>query len=153
MFKFTIRELLLLTVIVAMGVGWWIDRSRKPEVYYVHLFATHYHVDMTKRDPMHPEYGVPVPLMTVSIQSAAPFHVAIPHNYLPTIEMGGVLSMSGKRCVGELEVFLTAPDLAMLDESITPLTIDKAHALQDPRFHLVISRSANPNDCDVPRGR
>ena len=28
MFKFTIRELLLLTVIVAMGVGWWIDRSQ-----------------------------------------------------------------------------------------------------------------------------
>ncbi|HZL90441.1 MAG TPA: hypothetical protein VFB96_18895 [Pirellulaceae bacterium] len=28
MFKFTIRELLLLTVIVAMGVAWWVDRSR-----------------------------------------------------------------------------------------------------------------------------
>ena len=28
MFKFSIRELLLLTVIVALGVAWWIDRSR-----------------------------------------------------------------------------------------------------------------------------
>jgi hypothetical protein len=28
MFRFIIRELLLLTVIVAMGVAWWIDRSR-----------------------------------------------------------------------------------------------------------------------------
>lgn len=28
MFKFTIRELLLLTVIVAMGVAWWVDRSQ-----------------------------------------------------------------------------------------------------------------------------
>jgi len=27
MFKFTIRELLLLTVIVGLGVTWWIDRS------------------------------------------------------------------------------------------------------------------------------
>ena len=27
MFKFTIRELLLLTVIVGLGFGWWIDRS------------------------------------------------------------------------------------------------------------------------------
>jgi hypothetical protein len=27
MFRFTIRELVLLTVIVAMGVGWWVDRS------------------------------------------------------------------------------------------------------------------------------
>ena len=28
MFRFTIRELLLLTVIAAVGVAWWIDRSR-----------------------------------------------------------------------------------------------------------------------------
>jgi len=26
--KFTIRELLLVTVIVAMGTGWWVDRTR-----------------------------------------------------------------------------------------------------------------------------
>jgi hypothetical protein len=28
MFRFTIRELVLLTLIVAMGVGWWMDRGR-----------------------------------------------------------------------------------------------------------------------------
>jgi len=28
MFRFTIRELVLLTLVVAMGVGWWIDRRR-----------------------------------------------------------------------------------------------------------------------------
>jgi hypothetical protein len=28
MFKFSIRDLLLLTVITALAVGWWIDRSR-----------------------------------------------------------------------------------------------------------------------------
>jgi hypothetical protein len=28
MLHFTIRELALLTVVVAMGVAWWIDRSR-----------------------------------------------------------------------------------------------------------------------------
>jgi len=27
MFQFTIRELVLLTLVVAMGVGWWLDRS------------------------------------------------------------------------------------------------------------------------------
>jgi len=26
MFRFTIRELVLLTLVVAMGVGWWVDR-------------------------------------------------------------------------------------------------------------------------------
>ena len=27
MFQFTIRELVLVTVIVAMGLGWWLDRT------------------------------------------------------------------------------------------------------------------------------
>ena len=28
MFRFTIRELVLLTLVVAMGVAWWVDRTR-----------------------------------------------------------------------------------------------------------------------------
>jgi hypothetical protein len=28
MFRFSIRELMLVTLVVAMGAGWWIDRSR-----------------------------------------------------------------------------------------------------------------------------
>jgi len=28
MFRFTIRDVLWLTVVVALGVGWWLDRSR-----------------------------------------------------------------------------------------------------------------------------
>jgi hypothetical protein len=28
MFRFTIRELVLLTLVVAMGVEWWVDRNR-----------------------------------------------------------------------------------------------------------------------------
>jgi hypothetical protein len=28
MFRFTIRELVLLTLVVAMGIGWWLERQR-----------------------------------------------------------------------------------------------------------------------------
>jgi hypothetical protein len=31
MFRFTIRELVLLTAVVAMGVGWWLDRRALTE--------------------------------------------------------------------------------------------------------------------------
>jgi hypothetical protein len=140
---FSIRDLLWLLVVVALALGWWIDRSRKPETYYVHLFATHFSLDLEKRDPMHPEYGAPVHLTTISIQSGTPFHIAIPHEYNPSIEMEGVLTVSDELCVGKMMVMLTAPDLAMVDESITPLTVDKVHALQDPRFSLVVSRLPN----------
>ena len=30
--KFSIRDLLWLTVVVAMAVGWWLDRQPKPDV-------------------------------------------------------------------------------------------------------------------------
>ena len=33
MFRFTIRELVLLTLVVAMGVGWWVDRARRRGAY------------------------------------------------------------------------------------------------------------------------
>jgi hypothetical protein len=29
MFRFTIRELVMLTIIAAMGAGWWIDHAQK----------------------------------------------------------------------------------------------------------------------------
>jgi hypothetical protein len=29
MFRFTIRELVLLTLVVAIGVAWWLDRARR----------------------------------------------------------------------------------------------------------------------------
>ena len=33
MFGFTIRELVLLTLVVAMGVGWWLDRQAIAKCY------------------------------------------------------------------------------------------------------------------------
>jgi hypothetical protein len=34
MFRFTIRELVLLTLVVGMGVGWWIDSNTKAADMY-----------------------------------------------------------------------------------------------------------------------
>jgi hypothetical protein len=31
--KFTIRDLFLVTLIVALAVGWWVDRSRLARLY------------------------------------------------------------------------------------------------------------------------
>ena len=33
MFRFTIRDVLWLTVVVAMGVGWWVERARNEQAY------------------------------------------------------------------------------------------------------------------------
>ena len=41
MFKFTIRELLLLTMVVGLAVGWWVDRNRLVESnrFYFNAFS------------------------------------------------------------------------------------------------------------------
>lgn len=36
MFRFTIRELVLLTLVVAMGVAWWLDQTRLQAVVKEH---------------------------------------------------------------------------------------------------------------------
>ena len=43
--KFTIRDLLLLTVIVALAVGWWLDR-RTADLHYAE-FQESFHKEMS----------------------------------------------------------------------------------------------------------
>ena len=33
MFRFSIRELMLVTLVAAMGIGWWIDRKQRNITY------------------------------------------------------------------------------------------------------------------------
>ena len=41
MFRFSIRELLLLTLVVGLGFGWWIDRSqRRTELHQAQAWRT-----------------------------------------------------------------------------------------------------------------
>jgi len=41
MFKFTIREIVMLTVIVALGLAWWLDHSRQAKQNESLLRSTH----------------------------------------------------------------------------------------------------------------
>jgi hypothetical protein len=46
MFRFTIRELALLTVIVGLAAGWWIDRSRQVARYDRLKFAVEHYAEI-----------------------------------------------------------------------------------------------------------
>lgn len=41
MFRFTIRDVLWLTVVVAFGLGWWLDRSHLARRLEVSEFLNH----------------------------------------------------------------------------------------------------------------
>jgi hypothetical protein len=52
MFRFTIRDVLWLTVVVALGIGWWIDHRRMAAVIDFQDFAirTQSELDEIARD-------------------------------------------------------------------------------------------------------
>jgi hypothetical protein len=61
MFKFTIRELLLLTLVVAMGVGWWLDHrflseeAQSQKQLRSQFFALYVDLKMRTEDPSSPQ--------------------------------------------------------------------------------------------------
>jgi hypothetical protein len=53
MFRFSIRDVLWLTVVVALGVGWWIDHSRTAKIHTLTLrLLAEYRVTVDVRDGM-----------------------------------------------------------------------------------------------------
>ena len=50
MFKFTIRELLLLTVIATLALGWWMDHRRLKRLGYIHESHGRYFRELLERD-------------------------------------------------------------------------------------------------------
>ena len=46
MFRFTIRDLLWLTVVVAMGLGWWFDR----EMLWLRAYGLSLELEVAQRD-------------------------------------------------------------------------------------------------------
>jgi hypothetical protein len=50
MFHFTIRDALWLTALVAVGLGWWIDRSRRAETTRPVASSVKYDLIVTGKD-------------------------------------------------------------------------------------------------------
>ena len=50
MFRFTIRELLLLTLIAALALGWWMDHRRMKRQGYIHRSHAAYFRELLERD-------------------------------------------------------------------------------------------------------
>ena len=50
MFRFTIRELVLLTLVVAVALGWWMHYRRMKRQSYIHESQATYFRDQLERD-------------------------------------------------------------------------------------------------------
>lgn len=147
MTRFSLLSLLLAISLVGVCLGWWVEHTRKPDVYYLHFYARHW----AKRsfDPEHPHSRretasneEPVRLVTIAITPNRPIWVHLPNNYDPTIQVVGELRGQHNVLYGQLTFDVHAPDAACRSEHRGALDLEKQYALEDDHFYFVISRSS-----------
>lgn len=146
--RFSLLSLLLAISLVGVCLGWWVEHTRKPEVYYLHFYAKHW----AKRsyDPFHPDTrskdesnDEPVRLTTIAVTPNRPIWVLVPNNYDPTIEMVGELRGQQGALQIQLRIDIGAPDAASRSDHRGPVALETPHAMEDDRFYFVISRSSD----------
>ena len=146
--RFSLLSLLLAISLVGVCLGWWVEHTRKPEVFYLHFYAKQW----TKRshDPYHPDSrsrdstnDAPVRLATIAISPNRPIWACLPNNYDPTIEIVGELRGQQGALHGQLQIDIGAPDAASGSEHRGTIELEKPYAMEhDDRFYFVISRSS-----------
>lgn len=162
--------MLLLIAFAGASLAWWRERTRQPEVYYLHIFSWHFRVSY---DPSHPNPSrkwpednapppevrvgpdlnpIPVCLATISFNPEIPLHIVLPNQYDPTIYIDGRLTPRGaNRFSGNLAVQLHGPDIATEVRNTTSITLDElVHDPLDENFY-VVSRSPDPYDLAIMR--
>lgn len=161
--QFSLLSLLLLTAFVGASLAWWLERTKQPEVFYLHVFSWHFR---PSHDPEHPnqvKYGqeppqpppgvrtgpslnpIPVCLATVAFSPEVPQWVSVSGNYDPMIIVQGNLSMrDSTHFKGKLEVELHGPDIATAISNRSTIKLDEL--VDDPldENFYVISRSSDP---------
>jgi hypothetical protein len=166
--RFSLLSLLLLTAFIGALLAWWLERTKQPEVFYLHVFSWHYRIS---HDPMYPirlKYGeelpeppagvragpsqnpIPVCLATIAFSPEVPQRVYVAGNYDPTITVEGNLSLRDARHFnGKLEVMLEGPDIATVISNRSPIQLNElVDDPSDDNFY-VISRSPEAYELQV----
>jgi hypothetical protein len=153
--KFSLQSLLLLVTLVAVCVGWYVERSRRPELIYMHIYSTHYANNYVPYDPgwdrKKPGYKHNARIATVAIHSGTNFEFHLGDHYDPEIDIEGCITQRGKECVGRFTLFFGAPDLANSHEQSAAATIDRLYPIfvfDDYSFHFALSNSPDPYSLD-----
>ena len=100
---FSIRDLLWMIAVIGLVIAIWIDRTRSPEVYYLHVYSTRVSQGF---DVYHPDHdpakkGKPVRIASISVTPGVPFSAEMPNNYYPTLHLKGKLLRRGDTFRGD----------------------------------------------------
>ena len=137
----------MVTATLAIGVAWIVERTRKPEILYLHVYNSTYppEYDAISAPPALFDSKLPrnTRIATIAISPDIPFHAAIPNNYLPAMQIEGELSLTASAVSGSLRIDVEAPDAAFDFDYTTPIVLETVVPFWEP-FNIVISRSSDP---------
>ncbi|WP_144056722.1 hypothetical protein [Rhodopirellula europaea] len=145
--RFSLQTLALIVALVAVAIGWWVDSSREPQIYYLHYYSNRYR---PSHDLYHPDYDAPLPnsintrLATIAISPNIPFRAEFPNGYDPTITISGTLTRSGQLFSGTVLIDVQDPGAAIEFDHATPIPIDTLVPFFDSSHHLAVSRNPDP---------
>jgi hypothetical protein len=166
--RFSLLSLLLLTAFIGASLAWWLERTKQPEVFYLHVFSWHYRISHDPSYPIRLKHGeelpqpppgvrtgpslnpIPVCLLTIAFSPEVPQRVYVAGNYDPMINVEGDLSLRDSRHFnGKLEVELGGPDIATVISNRSPIKLDELVDNPSNENFYVISRSPDPYDLKV----
>ena len=146
-FHFSIRDLLWITALIGLLLAAWIDRTRGPEVYYLHVYSTRVNQGS---DIYHPgddpaKWGTPVRIASISVTPGIPFSAEVPNNYNPTLHLKGKLFRRGDTFSGNLTIGVESPETAFTHEHVSPIRMEEpSPVFHDGYYHFVVSRTIDP---------
>ena len=154
--RFTLLSLLLLMTLVAVVLGWIVDRSRSPEIWYLHIYSTRYDIysSATTKDykPKHTNQCV----ATIAISPGVKFHANLPDHYEPELEICGLVTKQGKAFGGAFRISVADVGTAFNYDHVSTTPLDVLIPFGVPgngpeEFFFAIAHESDPYALDWKR--
>jgi hypothetical protein len=145
--KFSIRDLLWLTAVIGLCIAAWIDRTRSPEIFYLHVYSTRVKpsFDIYHPDENSAKEGAPVRIASISVTPGTPFSAEMPNNYDPTLHLKGKLFRHGDTFSGNLTIGVESPERAFNHQHVTPILLEeRSPVFVGDEYQMVVSKFLDP---------
>lgn len=144
--RFALSTILLLVTISGLSFALWMERTRKPDVLYLHLYSNRYDIYSMGKLPPHPRDWQRI--ATISVVSGADFYADLPCHYEPEMSMAGTITLRGSRVDTNFTIDVADVGPAYRHEQKTPVPLNSVHDFGDGDFKFSISD--NPDGPPLP---
>lgn len=140
--RYRLSTLFLVIAIVGLILGWHLDRSRKPELLYLHLYSDRY--DIYRMGDLPPTPREWQCLVSIAVTPGVPFDVDMPNHYEPTMRLSGKIEFDGKLVSPNFVIEMSDPGLGLIHRQTSPVEIGKEYNFEGEQFRFSFSKSELP---------